>query len=156
MSTKINAIIGGNANLQERLLKLGQKTLNKGEIFILAKVIADAIPLPKEACDNIRLYNLNHRGFIDNVLYAFEGFVYIPTDEYETIYRLIDEMVSWRYGVATGKAICLFTGEAQNVVDDMTGFLRYVNMSDVCGVADIAGSANYIYTMFKDVVSFVK
>ena len=156
MSSTVNAMISSNADLQKRLLKLGQKTLSKGEIFLLAKALSDAIPLPQEVCENIRLHTLSHRGKIDQVIYAFEGYAYIPSDQYDTIYRLIDEMVSWRYAVATGKSICLFTGDPQSVVDDMTGFLRYVNMSDVCTVSDMAGSANYVYTMFKDVVAAVK
>ena len=148
--------LGNNSELQNRLLKLGQRTLNKGEIFILAKVIADSVPLPTEAQDNIRLYNLNHRAWMSDVIYALEGYAYVPDEGRETIYRLVDEMVSWRYAVASGTSICLFTGESTNFVDDLTGFLRYVNMSDIAHGSDIASNANYIYTMFKDVVKLLK
>lgn len=157
MSDKnFKSMVTQNYDLQNRLLKLGQRTLNKGEIFILSKVLADAIPLPKEAVDNIRIHNLNYRNFVSNVIYAFEGYAYIPNDAHETIYRLIDEMVSWRYAVATGICGCLFTGEANNFVDDLTGFLRYVNMSDIAHGADIAQSANHTYGLFKDVVALMK
>lgn len=150
------SIVSQNYDLQNRLLTLGQRTLKKGEIFLLAKAIADAVPLPKETTDNIRIHNLNYRNMMNTVIYAFEGFAYIPHEEVETIYRLVDELVSWRYAVASGTALCLFTGEANNFVDDVTGILRYVNMSDLAHGSDIAANANYMYNMFKDVVAILK
>lgn len=157
MSSKnFKSIAAQNYELQNRLLKLAQRNLNKGEIFILAKAIADAMPLPKEHTDNIRIHNLNHREFVNNVIFAFEGYAYVPHDTYETIYRLVDEIVSWRYAVASGTSGCQFTGEANNFVDDLTGFMRYVNMSDIAHGSNIAASAAHTYALFKDVVAILK
>lgn len=155
MSSKSN-IIAQNYELQNRLLKLGQRALNKGEIFILSKVLADAIPLPTEPTDNIRIHNLKHRNFVCDVLFAFEGYAQLDNDSHQTVYRLIDEMVSWRYAVASGTATSLFSGLTENFVDDVTGFLRYVNMTDIGHGSDIAANANYTYTLFKDVVAILK
>lgn len=150
------SIMSQNYDLQNRLLRLAQRTLNKGEIFLLSKAIADAIPLPNESMDNVRIHNLKYRNMINTIISVFEGYAYIPNEEQETIYRLIDELVNWRYSVASGTATCLFTGEPSNFVDDLTGILRYVNMTDIGHGSDIAANANYMYTLFREVVAVAK
>ena len=100
--SSFNSAITQDPGLHTKLLQLNQRLLNKGEVFLLAKAIADTLPLPKEQCDNIRIYTLQHRAKIDNVIYAFEGYACINRESHEDIYRIIDEIVMWRYSVASG------------------------------------------------------
>ena len=142
--------------LQTKLLTFNQRTLNKGEVFLLAKAISDAIPIPKEGDVNVSIHNLNHRNFMLTVIGKLEGYVFVSSEVPETIYRLVNDFVSWRYAVANGICVSNFTGESNNFVDDVTGILRYVNMSDFADGCTIAENAGYTYSIFKELVASVK
>lgn len=138
-----------------KLNMLQQKKLVKAEIFLLAKAVADTIPLAPADTDNIALYTLTHRGFINEVIYALAEYTYIDDENVKTIYRLIDELSLWRYNVAHNPPSIIFTGDTNTVVDDLSCIMRYVDVTYVCAVADIMDKANWVYAMFRDVAKEV-
>lgn len=136
-----------------KLLSFSQRKLNKGEIFLLAKCLSDIVPIACSTEENIRTHVLNHRSKIDNILYGLDNYIYIPTEDKEVIYKIIDGLVMWRTSLAYNPAQMVFSSDPNTVIDDVTGILRYVDASDICGLSDIADSANVITSMFREVIS---
>ena len=54
-------------SLQRKLVAFGHRRLKRGEIFLLAKAIADKLPIGSGMPENIRTYTLNLRDKIDSV-----------------------------------------------------------------------------------------
>lgn len=143
-------------DLAGKLNMLQQKKLCKGEIFLLAKAIADSIPLAPVDADNISLFTLGHRAYMNEVIYSLAEFTYIDDETTKTIYRLIDEVSLWRYNIAHNPPYMLFKGDTNTVVDDTSCLLRYIDVTYLCAVADIVEKANWVYAMFRDVATEVK
>lgn len=142
-------------DLAAKLNMLQQKKLGKGEIFLLAKAIADSLPLAPLDTENITLFTLTHRGAINEVIYSLSSFTYIDEENVRTIYRLIDELSLWRFNIAHNPPSILFKGDVNTVVDDTSCLLRYVDTTYLCAVADIVDKANWVYAMFRDVTKEV-
>ena len=142
--------------LAGKLNMLQQKQLGKGEIFLLAKAIADSLPLAPIDTDNISLYTLTHRLLINEIIYSLSNFTYVNEDTVKTIYRLVDELSLWRYNIAHNPPSILFKGDTNTVVDDISCLLRYVDVTYLCAVQDIVEKANWVYAMFRDVAKEVK
>lgn len=142
--------------LAAKLNMLQQKKLCKAEIFLLAKAIADTLPLAPVDTDNIALFTLTQRGFINEVVYSLAEYTYIDDENVKTIYRLIDELSLWRFNIAYNPPNILYKGDTNTVVDDTTCILRYVDITYLCSVADIVEKANWISSMFRDVAKEVK
>lgn len=143
-------------DIAAKLNMLQQRKLTKGEIFLLAKAIADSIPLAPAETDNIALFTLNHRAYINEVIYSLAEFTYIDDENAKTIYRLVDELSLWRYNIAHNPPVIMYKGDTNTVVDDTTGILKYVDVTYLCAVADIVDKANWVYAMFRDVAAEVK
>lgn len=143
-------------DLSSKLNLLQQRKLNKAEIFLLAKAIADSLPLAPADTDNIALFTLNHRNFINEVIYSLADFTYIDDENVKTIYRLIDELSLWRFNIAHNPPNILYSGDTNTVVDDTTCIMRYVDTTYICAVADIVDKANWVSAMFRDAATFVK
>jgi len=143
-------------NLLNQLNLLQQKKLNKGELFLLAKAIADSIPLPPADTENIALFTISHRSFINNVIYSLSDFTYIDEESVKTLYRIIDELTLWRYNIAYNPPYILFRGDPNTVIDDVSCLIRYVDVGDICSVIDVIDKANWMYRMFRDVAKEIK
>lgn len=146
MSNKLNEA------LQQKLVSFGQRRLKRGEIFLLAKAIADKLPIGTGMPENIRTYTLNLRDSIDRTVYGLSNYIYIPQEDATRLYALIDSLLLWRMSVAFNPAPMLFSGDPNTVVDEVSSILRYVDVQDVCSVSDVAQSASYIASIFQDYV----
>lgn len=145
-----------SVELTNKLSLISQRKLEKGELFLLAKAIADSIPLAPTGLENISIYILNHRRFIDSVIFTINHFSYIDEDNTKTLIKLIEELSLWRYNIAHEPPSIFFTGEANTVIDDISCINRYVNNEYLCSVSDIAQKANWVYNTFKDLTKEVK
>ena len=145
-----------SSKVKEGLLKFNQKKLEKGEIFLLAKAIADELPLCPVEEENVKYFVLNHKLFIDHVVYALNEYSYLDEVTKETIFKLICDLTLWRYKVAYEPPYILFRGEYDVVLDDISTLPRYVDMTYVCSVADIVDRATYLYSLFRDFVKEIK
>jgi hypothetical protein len=55
--------------------------------------------------------------------------------------------------VAFAPALMVYSGDANNVVDETTGILRYVDVGDICAVGDIAQNATAVAMIFQEFVA---
>jgi hypothetical protein len=142
-----------NESLQRKLVAFGHRRLKRGEIFLLAKAIADKLPIGTGMPENIRTFTLNHRDAINRSIYGLTDYLYLPTDDVERVYALIDSLLMWRMSVAFAPALMVYSGDANNVVDETTGILRYVDVGDICAVGDIAQNATAVAMIFQEFVA---
>lgn len=142
-------------DVASKLNLLQQKKLSKAEIFLLAKAVADTLPLAPVETDNIALFTLTHRAYVNEVIYSLAEYTYIDDENVKTIYRLIDELSLWRYNIAHNPPNLIFKGDTNTVVDDLSCIMRYVDVTYVCAVADVVDKANWIAAMFRDVAKEV-
>lgn len=140
-------------NTQQSLLAFAHRPLKKGEIFLLANVLASTIPTPASGTENVALYTLTHRGRIDEIIYSLTQFITIDRETIEKIYAIINQLVLWKFTVAHGITTPVFSGDPNTVVDDVTGILRFVDTGDICAVSDMAMQANSVTEMFSEYVS---
>lgn len=134
-----------------KLMQFIHRGIKPGEAFILARLLADRIPV--NVSDETGWgQTLKYRGHVDSVLYELNEYIHIPQETMKNIYLMVERIWKWRLSVSTGESNLLFTGDANSVIDDISGMLRTVHLSDVCPVADIVHDANYIYSLFKQVV----
>lgn len=138
--------------LKNKLVAFGQRRLKRGELFLLAKAISDTLSIGAAMPDNIRTHTLNMRGKIDHALFNLTDYIYLPMDDMALVYTLIDNLLLWRMTVAFQPGRMLFSGEPNNVVDEVTGILRFVDVKDICSVSDIAQNATVIADIFQDYV----
>lgn len=120
---------------------------------MLAKAIADKLPIGQAMPENIRTYTLNQRSLIDRVVFGLTDYLYLPQDDVEKVYTLIDNLLLWRMSVAFEPSSMLYSGDANNVVDETTGILRYVDVGDICAVGDIAQNATSVAMLFQEFVA---
>lgn len=142
--------------LKQKLLAFGHRRLKKGEIYLLAHAIANQLSIGKAMPENIRIHSLNQRDKIDRAIYGLTDYIYLNADDIARLYTIIDGVLLWRVTVAFSPAPLVFTGEANNVVDECTGILRYVDVSDICAVSDIAATASYTAAIFQEYVQNVE
>ena len=140
-------------NTQQSLLAYAHRPLKKGEVFLLANVLASTIPTPASGTENVALYTLTHRSRIDEILYSLTQFITIDRYTIEKIYALINQIVLWKFTVAHGAMQVVFSGDPNTVVDDVSGILRFVDASDICAVSDMAMQANSATEMFTEYAS---
>lgn len=136
-------------SLSTKLCALGQRKLVQGEITLLAKAVADILPLSPSETENIALFTLQRRNVVDAIIYTLNDYSYIDDVVRQQVYSLINSFALWRHNVAHAPVNILFTGKHDTVVDDISCLLRYINQSELCAVSDIATNANYIYSMFR-------
>lgn len=135
----------------EKLLTIQQKKLEKGEIFLLSKAIADTLPLAPADTDSINIYTLQHRRYINNVIYYLNDYTYLDEDVKAIIYKNINELTLWRHSVAHNPPTIMFRGDTNTVIDDISCLLRYVDVPSICSVVDVLDNANWTYSLFRTV-----
>lgn len=137
--------------IKSKLMRFVHRQIKPGEAFLLARLLADRIPIATESVEPWA-QTLKYRQQVDGVIYGLNEYLHISQHNISNIHRMVERLWAWRLAVATGQSNLLFSGEVNNVVDDVTGILRSVNMSDIAPVADICQDANYIYDLFRQVV----
>lgn len=143
-------------NLTNKLNTLNQRPLQKGEIFLLAKAISDNLPLMPPQEENVRLFILSHKRFIDEVIYTLNMYTYLDNSKVEVLEKLICELTLWRASVAHKPIIPIFSDCPTSVIDDISNLLRFVDKIYMCAVGDIIENANYMTDLFYSLVSEVK
>lgn len=143
-------------NLAQSLFTFGQRKLEKGEVFLLAKAIADVLPLAPVDEENIAIFHLKHRRFVDDVIYGLNSFLYNDEEQIKTIYKLIDSLGMWRQVIAHNPPSILFSCDTNTVIDDISCLKRYVDCVYLCAVADIVDKANWTYNVFRQAATELK
>lgn len=143
-------------DLSNKLNALNQRPLQKGEVFLLAKAIADSLPLMPPEEDNVRLFIINHKRFIDEVIWSLNMFSFMNDEQTATLEKLIGDLTLWRASVAYNPPATFFRDCPNSVIDDISNLPRYVDVTHMCAVGDIINNANYMANMFRSLVSEVK
>lgn len=139
--------------LSKKLSQLNQRKLQKGELVLLAKALADTIPLAPASTESIRQYTLTERSFVNMVIYALNDHTYIDEQASEQILKYIDEFSLWRMNVAYNPPKVLFMGNPNTVIDDLSCLNRYVDTVTLCSIADMVERANTSYSMFVELAT---
>lgn len=143
-------------DLVNKLLSFNQRKLTKGEIFLLAKSIADELPLLPPDEDNVNLFILNHKRFIDEVIWCLNNYTYLDKNEIKTVNKLISDLTLWRASIAYNPPITFFKDCPNSVIDDISSLPRFVDLTYMCAVGDIINNANYIADLFRTFVKEIK
>ena len=107
-------------DLANRLSQLNQKPLVSGELFLLAKAIADVLPLPSSNVDNVALHNLSNKGYILSVVYNLNLFTYLNADDTAKLIDTINRLTAWRLTVAYAPMDVIFTGDSNTIIDELS------------------------------------
>lgn len=143
-------------DLTNKLNNFNQRKLLKGEVFLLAKAIADQLPLMPSDEENVNLFILNHKRFVEEVLWSLNNFSYLDETEQKTVYKLIGDLTLWRSSVAHNPPAILFRDCANGVIDDISCLPRYVDITYMCAIGDMVINANYMNELFRSFVREVK
>ena len=143
-------------SLKAELVRLNQRSLSKGETFLLAKAIADSLPLAPADTDNIKLFTLQFKRVIETSVYELCNYTFLESEEVANVFKLVEELSLWRCAVAYNPPSILFKGNGQNVIDDISCLMNYVDSTYMCAVGDIIDNANYILGLFKRLVDEIK
>lgn len=143
-------------DLSNKLNGLNQRMLQKGEIFLLAKAIADALPLMPPDEDNVRLFIINHKRFIDEVVWSLNMYSYLGEENTAVLEKLIGDLTLWRSSIAYAPPSIFFRDCPNTVIDDISGLPRYIDITYMCAVGDIINNANFMSNLFHSLVLEIK
>ena len=143
-------------SLTNKLNALNQRMLQKGEIFLLAKAIADALPLMPADEDNVRLFILNHKRLIDEVVWSLNTYSYLGDENVAVLEKLIGDLTLWRASVAYNPPALFFRNDPNAVIDDISSLPRYVDITYMCAVGDMVNNATYMSDLFRTYVTEIK
>lgn len=139
--------------LVSRLLQFNHRRLKKAELLLLGKVISDFLPIPPAGEPNMSIYVKTMGSKIDSAIYSFSDYIHITREDNEFIYKTITEFLMWRSNVAYTPGNFMFSGNTQTVIDELSGLVKYVDMSSLCEIAGVLENANYLKDIFKSVVT---
>ena len=110
-------------DLTNKLNALNQRMLKKGEVFLLAKAIADALPLMPADEDNVKLFVLNHKRLIDEVVWSLTTYSYLGDDNLVLIEKLVCDLTLWRAAVAYNPPATFYRDDPNSVIDDISNLI---------------------------------
>lgn len=142
--------------LTNKLYSFQQRKLTSGETVLLAKALTDATDLPSPDVENVKQYIISKKPFINQVLDVLCKYVYGDSELEDELTNLMAGFMSWRVSVAYRPGRVIFSGDTNNVVDDLTTILRHVDCARLATIGDNIDNANYTYSVFADVIDCVK
>lgn len=135
------------------LQKLNFRKLTRGELVILANVIARHLPLAPMGTDNFSMYVISCKPKINTALSLLLRFTHLDDESSEFLFSTVKGFCQWRYNVAYNKGSIFFSGDPNMVIDDVTGILRVMDCDTLGELSGIALSANGTMSMFTDIVN---
>lgn len=143
-------------DLTKKLNALNQRMIKKGEIFLLAKAIADALPLMPVEMDNVKLFILNHKIFIDKVIYDLNNYTYLDETNIALVEKLICDITLWRFAIAHNPPNVFYRGDPNYVIDDISSLPCFIDVTYMCAVSELSDNVNYMSGLFNDLVKTIK
>lgn len=137
----------------KELSKFNQRQLKDGEVVLLAKCIAFALPLNPEGMTSIKMYVLTHKSRIYGVTDCIQQYAYLSEEQEKSLYEYVGQFLLWRYHIANGSQFISFTSGPEGVIDDITGILEYVGSGTLCSLTDISNHITATHTMFNSIVN---
>lgn len=137
------------AKLLNQLSSYNFKQLEKGEKVLLAKAIADTLPLSSGSADDVNAYMLTHKTRVFSVLDAISHYLYI--DDKELMYTLVKDFMQWRFRIAFNPPIVTFNSGTDCVIDDMSCLAKFVDKSAICDILNVHSNATFLYSIFRSI-----
>lgn len=135
----------------EALLGFNHRKLDRGELCLLAKAIADTRELPSaDALSNFPNYLISIKKDIYAVCYELAEYAFIDSKEMAFVCEQVGSFMIWRASIAHQPSTVLFTGDPNNVIDDITSIRRYVDTSVLCDIVNVLDRANWLYRTFRE------
>ncbi len=144
-----------SSGIKDKLMKLNQRKLTKGEIFLFAKAISDFLPLPPRDEENVLIYLTTKQRGIDEVIYKFNDYSYLDSDATSEVKKLIASLLIWRCHVAYNPGLIIFREDANVVIDDLSYLPKFVDVGYMCAVGDSVQTATYTYNLFREFIKEV-
>lgn len=142
--------------LRGKLSAFNQARLSRGELVLLASVIAKRIRLMGQDDVNEKLFVLSNREWIDTVVVTLGEFCTITNEDRVVLSELIGGFSKWRKAVADGTNVVLFTGDDNMVIDEISSLPQYVNMGNLCALAETTSSNQWKSALFAELVECAK
>ena len=142
--------------LTNKLYSFQQRKLTSGETVLLAKALTDAIALPSPGIENVKQYIISNKPFLNQVLDVMCKYIYGDSELEDQLTNLMTGFMSWRVSVAYRPSRVIFSGDSNNVVDDLTTMLRYVDCARLATIGDNIDNANHTFAIFCDLIDTVK
>lgn len=138
--------------LNAELRRFNQRKLLPGEAVVLAFCIANHLPIFEKGVQNPKLDMVKNHQLLESVYYRLCEFASVDRDSLDQLKDTTFRFLLWRSNVAWGEMSILFSGEHNTVIDDLSGLLRFHDTGTLCSVGDVAISANWLKTVFTDLV----
>lgn len=142
--------------LTSKLYSFQQRKLTSGETVLLAKALTDSLPLPSPEVESIKQYIISKKPFLNSVMDVLCKYIYGDNDLEDQLTNLMTGFMSWRFSVAYRPSRVIFSGDSNNVVDDLTTMLRHVDCARLATIGDNIDNANHTFATFCDLIDFVK
>lgn len=142
-------------DLKSRLIKFNHRQLTDGEVFLLGFRLGMRIPMPLNVGsveNDFSGYHEDYKYKIASVIYFLNEYAHIPSTTETKLRDIVKTVWLWRLNIARGTVSNLFSGNDNSMLLDLTGVTRYIDMSDACGLSDIANVANYTSMLFNDLI----
>lgn len=136
------------------LVKMNQRKMKAGELFILARVISNRIPLPTST-QTLTSEVLANGEFYNQVRYLLNEYTYISDEEMVELRDNIKRFQAWKYSIVNGDDIMLFSGDPETVIDEFSGLTRFFDMGTLCKLDEIAEDATYYYNLYNTMTSLL-
>jgi len=151
-----------NAPSIRELFKDQGKALDNGKKLLLARALADKIYIRSIETNysdkySVKLFVNSYLADLREVISVFHS-IYILDDEFENEFTdLVTSIVQWKLSLLdTNNAFqCAFTGDKNTVLDEFSSITRFVEPIYICGLVDIAPSASFYYTTYRQIVEEV-
>lgn len=154
----VRGIARGYEKLNPHLVSRGQKAFEKGELILLAKALADVLPLLEMSNDLksgrsvLKEHVAKHRYFIDSALYTISCSCFLSDQAQEEVRNLTEAFVLWRHSVAYATLNPIFVAR-DRVIDDLSGLPVFLDCSQLAYLSDVAGNATHMYVVFKEIAT---
>lgn len=142
--------------LRGKLSAFNQARLSRGELVLLASVIAKRIRLMGQEDVNDKLFVISNRELIDTVTVTLGEFCTITEEDHTVLLEMVSGFAKWRKAVADGTNTVLFSGDGNVVIDELSSLPQYVSMGNLCSLAETASSNQWKSALFGDVVECAK
>lgn len=149
-------MIALSKELTSKLYAFQQRKLTSGETVLLAKALTDSLPLPSPEIENVKQYIISNKPTVNAVMDVLCKYIYTDTALDEHLTNLMTGFMSWRVSVAYRPSRVIFSGDSNNIVDDLTTMLRYVDCGRLATIGDNINNANHTFSVFTDVIDHTK
>lgn len=145
-----------NQELQRKLIDFNQRRLTEAEEALLARAIADCIPIMPADEHEVKMYMISQKSITNEIFYTLRSYCYIDNNIMEDIFSIACQFMTWRVAIAYKPPYVIFSGDENKVVDELSLLPVFVEHKKMCDIVDGLANANYTYRLFREFCEAVK